>query len=124
MLSLSNLWCLRTCWIELSLQPELDFALLQELPIGCLFGSLLDSFPFPFRCQTHLRAIETFFASLAALWHPPGITAQLRSLFASSWVPFAALGVSFQGIRSLSTWFHCPLSGAFNHGFGLRFTVP
>ena len=47
MLSLSHLvlrfhlGCLRTCWIELSLQRELDFALLQELRFGPLFGHLL-----------------------------------------------------------------------------------
>ena len=46
MLSVSNpvlrlhLGCLQTCWIELSLQREHDFALLQELK----FGPFLDTF--------------------------------------------------------------------------------
>ena len=46
---------LRTCWIELWLQPEHDFALPQELQLGPLFGDLLDPCPLPFRHQTHLR---------------------------------------------------------------------
>ena len=61
MLSVSNpvlrlpLGCLRTCWIELSLQRELNFALLQELRFGSLFGYLLDPCLLPFRRQTHFR---------------------------------------------------------------------
>ena len=45
---------LQTCWIELSLQRELDFALLQELQFGHLFGHCLESFLPIFRRQTHL----------------------------------------------------------------------
>ena len=50
-----HLECLRMCWIELSLQREHDFAFLQELQFGHLFGHLLDACPLPFRHQTHLR---------------------------------------------------------------------
>ena len=88
MLSVSNpvlrlhLGCLRTCWIELSLQRELDFALLQELRFGPIFGYLLDPCLLPFRHQTHFRGSLgssvgshcAFICLLAALWHPQRIT--------------------------------------------------
>ena len=49
------LGCLRTCWIQLSLQPELVFVFFQKLRFGNLFGYLLDPCPLPFRHQTYLR---------------------------------------------------------------------
>ena len=61
MLSVSNpflrlhLGRVRTCWIELSLQREHDFALLQELRFGPLFGYLLDPCLLPFRHRTHFK---------------------------------------------------------------------
>ena len=132
-----HLGCSRTCWIELSLQRELDFALLQELPFGSLFGHLLDPCPPPFRRQTHLgSSLGCSCGLLVRPLLPPLMPSGIRKgsllalgpLFSLSWDPFAALGVSFQGhvapTCSLLTWFHCPLSGAFNHGFRLTFIVP
>ena len=100
MLSVSNpvlrvhLGRLRTCWIELSLQREHDFALLQELQFGHLLGHLLDPCPLPFRHQTHLRGslgrrvpAEASFVSLDALWHPRGITARPQVTFCASLGP-------------------------------------
>ena len=129
--------CLRTRWIELRFQRELDFTLLEEFQFGRLFGHLLD--PCPLRSIAkrisgpHLGALAEPLsfplklsgirkASLLALGPPLG------PLFSRSWDPFAALGVSFQGhvapICWLLTWFHCLLLVAFNHGFTLRFIVP
>ena len=91
--------CLRTCWIELSLQREHDFAILQELKFGPLFGHLLDQCPPSFRRQKHLRSSLGCSCGLLLRLYCSGI--HKRSLLAllsrsiPSWVPFAALGISF-----------------------------
>ena len=112
--------CLRTCWIELSLERELDFTLLQEFQFGRLFGHLLDLCPLLFIAKhisgLHLVPLwapaETSFASLAALWHPPGITSRPRVTFCSF---LGSLGPRFGDpvapICSPSTCVHCPLPG-------------
>ena len=138
MLSVSNpvlrlhLGCLRTCWIELSLQREHDFALLQELQFGHLFGHLLDPCPLPFRHRTHLRGslrcscglpLRPLLPPLMLSGIRKGSLLALGSLFAPPWVPFTALGVLFRdrvlSICSLSTWFHCPFSGDYFWGLFL-----
>ena len=98
MLSVSNpvlmlrLGCLRTCWIELSLQREHDFAILQELQFGTLFGDLLDPCPPSFRRQKDLGArLGASVASFDALWHLRGVTARPPVTVIPSWVPFDAL---------------------------------
>ena len=70
MFSMSNpvlrlhLGCPQTCWIELSLQREHDFTLLQELQFGPLFGHLLNPCPLHFRRQTYLRSSLGCFCGL------------------------------------------------------------
>ena len=87
-LHLGSLW---TCWIEFSLQQELDFALLQELQFGHLFGHFWSLFVAKRISGAHLVPLwaltETFFASLIALWHLPGITAGPPFTFCSFLAP-------------------------------------
>ena len=112
MLSVSNpvlrlhLGCLRTCWIELSLQRELDFPLLQELRLVFFFGAPSGCMSASFSSPNALQGPTWFFYRLPLRPRLPplllsgicnGSLLALGSLFAQSWVQFPALGVSFWG---------------------------
>ena len=116
LLSVSNpvlrlhLGCLRTCCLELSLQRELDSALLQGLLFGPLFGHLLDPCSLPFRHQTYLRSsLGCSCGLLLRPLLPPLLPSAIRQgslvvlglLFAPSWVPSVAIA-AFLGTRLLT----------------------
>ena len=88
--------------IELPLQRELDFHLLQGLQVGHLFGHLLCPCQLPFRLLGPIwllygPALRPLSSSLDAFWRPPGPLLFLGSRLAPTPARFAAFGVFFWG---------------------------